>query len=72
MLREYIVNLINNKGVWFDFPLYLGKFKKIGHSGSYEVPVDVLTVEVDLVLIRVGRYMLGELDRLNEGIEERL
>ncbi|MCK1197144.1 hypothetical protein [Streptococcus uberis] len=72
MLREYIVNLINNKGAWFDFPLYLGKFKMIGHSGSYEVPVDVLTVEGDLVLIRVGRYMLGELDRLNEGIEERL
>ncbi|MFI3886754.1 hypothetical protein [Streptococcus parauberis] len=71
MLKAYIINPQNDKGAWFDFPLYFGKLAKIGHSGSYEDPVDVLTFE-GVPALRVGMYTLSELERLNAGIEGRL
>lgn len=71
MLRAYIINPVNNKGAWFDFPLYFGKLKKIGHSGSYDELVDIVSFEGNSTL-RLGYYNLHELERLNAGIEGRL
>ncbi|ELY5748228.1 hypothetical protein RYR35_001472 [Streptococcus iniae] len=71
MLRAYIINPINNKGAWIDFPLYFGKLAKIGNSGSYDDPVEILSIEGDSAL-RLGYYTLHELERLNAGIEGRL
>ncbi|MGT2807591.1 hypothetical protein DIX60_06130 [Streptococcus iniae] len=71
MIRAYIINPKNNKGAWFDFPLYFGKLRRIGHSCSYDDPVDVLTIEGDPAL-RCGIYTLNELERLNAGLEGRL
>lgn len=71
MIRAYIINPKNNKGAWFDFPLYFGKLRRIGHSCSYDDSVDVLTIEGDPAL-RCGIYTLNELERLNAGLEGRL
>ncbi|PIA85350.1 hypothetical protein [Streptococcus parauberis] len=71
MLRANIVNLQNEKGSWFNFPLYFGKLNRIGHSGSYEDSVQIISFEGDSAL-RLGYYTLHELERLNAGIEGRL
>ncbi len=67
MVCAYINNPRTDKGEWFDFPLCFGKLSRIGHSGSYDDPVEVLTIEGDPSL-RCGIYTFQELDRLNAGI----
>lgn len=71
MLKAYIINPKNNKGAWFEFPLYFGKLSRIGHSGSYEDSVEIVSFEDDSSL-RLGYYTLNDLERLNAGIEGRL
>lgn len=71
MLRAYIINPQNNKGAWFDFPLYFGKLSRISHSGSYDDSVEIISFEGDSAL-RLGYYTLNELERLNAGIEGQL
>ncbi|MDT2732556.1 hypothetical protein P7G31_10040 [Streptococcus parauberis] len=71
MLRSYIINPQTDKGAWFDFPLYFGKLNRIGHSGSYEDSVEIISFEGDSAL-RLGHYTLHEIERLNAGIEGRL
>lgn len=71
MLKAYIINLQNNKGAWFDFPLYFGKLRKIGHSGSYDDSVEIVSFVGDSSL-RLGYYTLKDLERLNAGIEGQL
>lgn len=46
----YIINPQNNKGAWFDFPLYFGKLSRIGHSGSYDDSVEIISFEGDSAL----------------------
>ncbi|HEL0663244.1 hypothetical protein KUF89_01800 [Streptococcus equi subsp. zooepidemicus] len=76
MLRAYIINPQNNKGAWFSFPLYFGKLRKIGHSGSYEDSVEVVVFEnVPFEChfsLRLGYYNLYELERLNAEVEGHL
>ncbi|HGD0186281.1 TPA: hypothetical protein ACG6XY_000308 [Streptococcus agalactiae] len=71
MLRAYIINPQTDKGAYFDFPLYFGKLSRIGHSGSYDDPVEIVSFEGDSAS-RLGYYTLHDLERLNAGIEGHL
>ncbi len=53
----YIINPQNNKGAWFDFPLYFGKLSRIVHSGSYDDSVEIISFEGDSAL-RPGFWLI--------------
>ncbi|MGV3007215.1 hypothetical protein [Streptococcus pluranimalium] len=68
MLKACIVNPANRQRAWFIFPLYFGKLAKIGHSGSYDDPVEIVEFDGDCSF-DVGVYTLYELERLNREVE---
>ncbi|MDG3142864.1 hypothetical protein MKL29_08605 [Streptococcus suis] len=69
MLKAYIVNPSNGQRAWFTFPLYFGKLVKIGHSGSYDDPVEIVAIDGGCSF-NAGVYTLYGLERWNCEVEE--